>query len=69
MRSEERRVFTELLLPTTHFKKIFQHHALPPATAATAISFSSVITSNINSNKLYVIDSKGSANNVSAAPC
>ena len=30
-------------------------------------SFPSVITSNINSNKLYVIDSKGSANNVSAA--
>jgi len=48
--------------------KIFQHHAHPPAAAATVtISSSSVITSNMNSNKIYVIDSKGSANNVSAA--
>ena len=44
--------FTELL-PTTYY----------PFT----ISSSSVITSNINSNKIYVIDSKRSANNVSAA--
>ena len=76
MRREE--FFTELL-PTikaysskkkTYYpcNKIFQHHALPPAAAATAtISSSSVITSNINSNKIYVIDSKGSANKVSAA--
>ena len=67
VRSEERRVFYGA---TTYypFNKIFQHHAVPPAAAATAtISSSSVINSNINRNKFYVIDSKGSANKVSAA--
>ena len=46
---------------------IFQHYALPPAAATAIISSSSVINSNINSNKVYVIDIKVSANNVSAA--
>ena len=67
LRSEERRVFYRA---TTYYplNKIFQHHAHPPAAAATVtISSSSVITSNINSNKIYVIAGKGSANNVSAA--
>jgi len=52
----------------TRNKTIFQYHApLPAATSIATTSSSSIINSNIISNKLYVLGIEGSANKVSAA--